>query len=350
MSSGSREVLGIFTHLDALLQAIHQLRDAGYRDAGVFSPIPRHELEEALAMGPRPVRVFTLVGAILGAITGFVLTIATSLHYPLITSGKPIVSIPPFLVIVFELTILFGALATILGMLLNIRLPRLKLQPDYDPRFSEDRFGLWVRCQWDQIDAAQRILHSCRAEEVSEVLPQEKKPRSKRADRFIVGVLVILLGVVVALAYLLPRLPATSDMARQPSIKPQEHPLLPPPNSVPVQGKERRMELLEASEKLRNPVKATPASVEHGSESFQIYCVPCHGHDAKGKGLIAKKLNTPPDDLTGESTVEQTDGYVYTVIGQGGATMPPQAEGLSPRDRWDVVNYLRSLQRDVGAR
>lgn len=350
MSSGSSELLGIFTHLDALLQAIHQLRDAGYRDAGVFSPIPRHELEEALAMGPRPVRVFTLVGAILGAITGFVLTIATSLHYPLITSGKPIVSIPPFLVIVFELTILFGALATILGMLLNIRLPRLKLQPDYDPRFSEDRFGLWVRCQGDQIDAAQRILHSCRAEEVSEVLPQEKKPRSKRADRFILGVLVILLGVVVALAYLLPRLPATSDMARQPSIKPQEHPLLPPPNSVPVQGKERRMELLEASEKLRNPVKATLASVEHGRESFQIYCVPCHGHDAKGKGLIAKKLNTPPDDLTGESTVEQTDGYVYTVIGQGGATMPPQAEGLSPRDRWDVVNYLRSLQRDVGAR
>jgi len=183
VSSGSRELLGIFTHLDALLQAIHRLRDAGYRDSGVFSPLPRHELEEALAMGPSPVRLFTLVGAILGATTGFVLTIATSLHYPLITSGKPIVSIPPFLVIVFELTILFGALATILGMLLNIRLPRLKLQPDYDPRFSGDRFGLWVRCQGDQIDAAQRILHSCRAEEVSEVLLEEKKPRSKRADR-----------------------------------------------------------------------------------------------------------------------------------------------------------------------
>jgi mono/diheme cytochrome c family protein len=48
--------------------------------------------------------------------------------------------------------------------------------------------------------------------------------------------------------------------------------------------------------------------------------------------------------------VAQTDGYVYTVIGQGGATMPPQAEGLSPRDRWDVINYLRSLQWETGAR
>jgi mono/diheme cytochrome c family protein len=350
VSSGSRELLGIFTHLDALLQAIHRLRDAGYRDSGVFSPLPRHELEEALARGPSPVRLFTLVGAILGAATGFVLTIATSLHYPLITSGKPIVSIPPFLVIVFELTILFGALATILGMLLNIRLPRLRLQPDYDPRFSGDRFGLWVRCQGDQIDAAQRILHSCRAEEVSEVLLEENKPRSKRADRFILGVLVILLGVFVVLAYLLPRLPATSDMAHQPSIKPQEHPLPPAPNSVPVQGKERRMELLEASEHLQNPVQATAASLEHGKQLFQIYCVPCHGPNAKGKGLVAKKLGTPPDDLTKESAVEQTDGYVYTVIGQGGATMPPQAEGLSPRDRWDVVNFLRGLQRETGAR
>ncbi len=350
MSSDSRKLVGIFTHLDALLRAVHQLRNAGYRDAGVFSPMPRHEVEEALARGPSPVRYFTLIGAILGAATGFVLTIATSLYYPLITGGKPIVSIPPFLIIVFELTILFGALAAILGMLLNIRLPRLKPQPGYDPRFSEDRFGLWVRCQEDQIDAAQRILHSCRADEVSEVSLEEKRPRLRRAGRFIFGVFVILLGVVVALAYLLPHLPATSDMAHQPSIKPQEHPLLPPPNSVPVQGKERRMDLLEASEKLRNPEQATLASVEHGKQLFQIYCIPCHGPDATGKGPIAKKLKTPPDNLTEESAQEQTDGYVYTVIGQGGTTMPPQAEGLSPRDRWDVVNYLRSLQREAGAR
>ena len=166
MSRGSRELLAIFTHLDALLRAIHQLRDAGYRDAGVFSPVPRHEVEEALARGPGPVRHFTLIGAILGATTGFVLTIATSLHYPLITGGKPIVSIPPFLVIVFELTILFGALATILGMLLNIRLPRLKLRPDYDPRFSEDRFGLWVRCEEKDFDEVRALLRGAGAEEV----------------------------------------------------------------------------------------------------------------------------------------------------------------------------------------
>jgi len=135
-----------------------------------------------------------------------------------------------------------------------------------------------------------------------------------------------------------------TEMADQPSIKPQERPFLPPPNSVPVHGRERKLELLEAAE-LKNPLKPTPASLENGKRLFQIYCVVCHGTNAKGKGPIAKKLTSPPDDLTQESTVAQADGYLYTVIREGGETMPAQVEGLSSRERWDIVNYLRSLQR-----
>ena len=145
MSRRSAMVLGIFAHLDALTAAIRALRDSGHREITLFSPVPRHEIDEALEGGRSPVRFFTLGGGILGGLTGFVLTITTSLHYPLITGGKPIISIPPFLIIVFELMILFGALGTILGMLLNIQLPRLTLEPGYDPRFSVDRFGLRLR-------------------------------------------------------------------------------------------------------------------------------------------------------------------------------------------------------------
>jgi molybdopterin-containing oxidoreductase family membrane subunit len=112
------------------------------------------------------VRIFTLIGCLLGGTTGLVLTIATSLHYPLITGGKPIVSIPPFLIIVFELTILFGGLMTLGGMLLNARLPRAHIVPAYDPRFSEDRFGLWVRCESQDFDVVTRLLETAGAEEV----------------------------------------------------------------------------------------------------------------------------------------------------------------------------------------
>lgn len=166
MARPSGGIVGSFRYLDSLIEAIERLRQAGFRNLQALSPVPHHAIDEALQKPPSPVRVFTLIGCLLGGTTGLVLTIAASLHYPLITGGKPIVSIPPFLIIVFELTILFGGLMTLGGMLLNARLPRLHVVPAYDPRFSEDRFGLWVRCETKDFDAVTRLLESAGAEEV----------------------------------------------------------------------------------------------------------------------------------------------------------------------------------------
>jgi hypothetical protein len=166
MSDRAVKLVAVFAHLDSFTGAIRSLRKLGYQEMVALSPVPRHEIDEAMEAGRSPVRFFTLVGGFLGAATGLVLTVATSLHYPLITSGKPIISIPPYLIIIFELTILFGALATLLGLLLNIRLPRFRLEWGYDFRFSEDRFGLWLQCPGDKIDATQKVLHACGAEEV----------------------------------------------------------------------------------------------------------------------------------------------------------------------------------------
>lgn len=166
MAAASSGLVASFRYLDSLLEAIEQLRQKGYQDLQALSPVPHHAIDEALRKAPSPVRVFTLIGCLLGAITGFVLTIATSLHYPLVVGGKPILSIPAFLIIVFELTILFGGLFTLGGMLWNARLPRVHIVPAYDPRFSEDRFGLWVRCAAQDFDAVAQVLDGTGAEEI----------------------------------------------------------------------------------------------------------------------------------------------------------------------------------------
>jgi Protein of unknown function (DUF3341) len=166
MTAPNSGVVGSFRHLDSLILAIEQLKKAGYRELQALSPVPHHAIDEALAKPPSPVRVFTLVGCLLGAIIGFTLTIGASLHYPLIVGGKPIVSIPPFLIIVFELTILFGGLLTLGGMLLNARLPRVHVGPAYNPRFSEDRFGLWIGCEEKEYDEVKRLLENAGAEDV----------------------------------------------------------------------------------------------------------------------------------------------------------------------------------------
>jgi hypothetical protein len=165
---GEAGMLAVFAELDAATEAIERLRKAGLRDLVVFSPVPRHELEHALDTPESPVRLFTLVGGLTGAATGFALAIWTSLDWPLVTGGKPIISLPAFVVIAFELTILFGALSTVAGLLINARLPRAKLEVVYDPSFSAGRFGVYVVAPPGRAQEAEGILRESGAVEVRE--------------------------------------------------------------------------------------------------------------------------------------------------------------------------------------
>lgn len=141
-------VKAVYRHLDCLLTGIRDLKAAGFSDKlTVLTPFPRHEVEEMLYEGrPSPVRWFTLFGAIFGATMAFSLTSMTHANWPMILpGGKPVVSIPPFVVITFEGTILWGSLFTLIGMLLNARLPARDLPKAVeDPRFSNDCFGIVV--------------------------------------------------------------------------------------------------------------------------------------------------------------------------------------------------------------
>jgi Protein of unknown function (DUF3341) len=165
----SSTVLGVFAHVDTATSAIRQLRARGVRSIATYSPVPLPEFEEALTgygLPRSPVRLFTLVGGITGTASGFALTIWTALKWNLITGGKPVVSIPPFVVIAFELTILLGGLCTLLGLLVTSRLPSLGVPPRYDPRFSVDRFGVEVECETAERRAIEDLLRSAGAEEV----------------------------------------------------------------------------------------------------------------------------------------------------------------------------------------
>ncbi len=137
--------------------------------------------------------------------------------------------------------------------------------------------------------------------------------------------------------------PWSKDMHDQPSIRPGELLLTPPEGTLPVKGGEIPMSKLEADEKLKNPVEPTEKSIAVGNKLFHIYCAVCHGKDAKGGGPVAKKF-IPPPDLTSEFFKQRSDGFIYATIREGGAVMPPYGEDTTPRERWDLVNYLRKLQ------
>lgn len=159
-------VLAVYSYLDSVVESVKNLRNNGYDRLRVFSPVPNHEIEHLMDEPESPVRFFTLFGGLLGATCGFGFTILTSLDWPLFVSAKPIVSIPPFMVIVFEMTILFGALSTLVGLLFNSFVRKRSPVTMYDPRFSDDKFGIMVVCDKENIKKVESILRSSGAEEV----------------------------------------------------------------------------------------------------------------------------------------------------------------------------------------
>jgi len=92
----------------------------------VNTPYHVHGIDEILSIKPSWVRLFALVGGLAGAAAGYWFTSFTSLDWPLISGGKPMVSIPPFTIIAFELMVLFGSLSAFLGFVFLSHLPNIK--------------------------------------------------------------------------------------------------------------------------------------------------------------------------------------------------------------------------------
>ncbi|MGH7276473.1 MAG: DUF3341 domain-containing protein [Candidatus Rokuibacteriota bacterium] len=168
MVATTETILGVFAHVDTTVRALEDLKAKGYHDLTVYTPVPVHEIEEVLERD-RPVsrvRLFTLLGGLTGTVSGFLLTIWSAMQWGLTTGGKPVVSIPPFVVIAFELTILFGGIATVIGMAVLGGLPRFRPSPSFDPRFTNDRFGVAVHCAPERGGSVREILRTAGAEEV----------------------------------------------------------------------------------------------------------------------------------------------------------------------------------------
>jgi hypothetical protein len=144
-------VVGFFSQVDDVARGVRRLREAGFagRDVTVISAIPYPEGAFETDTGRSWIRPIALLGGILGAIAGTSLVVWASLSYPLPTGGKPVVSIPPMLVITYELTVLSVMLFSLFRFLYEARLPSTggKL---YDPRIADGMIGLIVRCETEE--------------------------------------------------------------------------------------------------------------------------------------------------------------------------------------------------------
>jgi mono/diheme cytochrome c family protein len=167
------------------------------------------------------------------------------------------------------------------------------------------------------------------------------------------AVLLLVIGGLATFAFDVIKIDWVVFMEIQDSFSTQEKPRPVPAQSIPVEGP-AYLPGIEPT----NPVAADDVSVSRGAQLFSINCTQCHGIDGKGSGTVAAFLvKKKPADLTGETAQGLSDGQIFMTITDGvfnaenslfpdvefSGQCPPLNENLSVRERWDVVNYVRTL-------
>ena len=153
----ANHVIGVFDDPQAALAAAARIRDAGLGQPQLISPIPVHGADEVLGPKKSVIRRFTLFGGIFGALFGFTMAAGTAVLYLHPTGGRPIITFPPFLIITYEMTILCGILATVLGFFISARFPALR-ERVYVPEAAVDKFVVTVECDGDASQRAEALL------------------------------------------------------------------------------------------------------------------------------------------------------------------------------------------------
>jgi len=168
-------IMAEFDSVNALMDAANRTREAGYKKIDAYSPFPVEGLAEAIGFHRDEVPLVVLIGALLGGLGGYLLQYWISVvSYPVNVGGKPYHSWPAFIVVTFEMTILFGGIFAVFGMLALNGLP-MPYHPVFNvPRFAfatKDRFFLIVFSSDPKYkpDEVRRFLDSLGPRSVSEV-------------------------------------------------------------------------------------------------------------------------------------------------------------------------------------
>lgn len=161
----------------------------------------------------------------------------------------------------------------------------------------------------------------------------------------VIVTVALVLGALLLFSYDIIKLDWVVFMEIQPSYSAMEQPLPVAERSIPIQG----AAYIPGQGVPENPIESDALSLERGALLYSVTCAQCHGPLGDGAGVIAGSLMYTPRDLTQPLVQDLPDGSVFLTISNGVQAdgvihMPALNENLSVRDRWDVVNFVKSLE------
>ena len=363
-----------FADPEGLLQAVRHLRTAGHQVLDAYTPFPVHGMDEAMGLRPSRLPRACLAFAVLGLGLAAGLQIWTSaVDYPLIMGGKPLLAIPAFIPVAFELTVLLAGLGVVASFFVVARMrPRFRI-PDLHPGANDDRFILAAELAANvQFPAVARELADLGALE-SSLLVEDRFQRDGTFWDRPVGIRALLLACLPAflLLALVPVLnrdfqarnlawdggmgtPLSAQAFDASGVLPGGQVLQAPPAGARPRGGELPLafaagqaEAERAGRELKNPHQPSQAGFNRGKLVYERICATCHGREGDNNGSpVVARGAFAPTVLVSPLVRDMPEGRIFHVATFGGpAKMKGYGDLLSQEDRWQVVLYIRELQR-----
>jgi mono/diheme cytochrome c family protein len=361
-------VTALFNNPDAIISAANKVASSGYTKWDVNSPYPLHGIDKAMKMKPSKLGFVTMIFGLSGVVLALLLMWWTmSVDYPMIIGGKPFFSLPAFVPVTFEVTVIMATVSTVVAMFaFFFGLPRnahALHDTDYMKKVSRDHYGIVIEADDPRFDERSTIEFLRSLNPLStEIIYYPEKERypifEPRFITFLFGVAVVVsLGTYLMLNKLMYIQPF-NWMDDQAKISPQSSSTFFADGRgmrLPVEGTVARgfipypfMGETNPKEVLSNPYFPTKANLELGQRKFLTYCSPCHGNYAEGNSRLAGQFPNPPT-LHSDRARNFEDGMIYHIITNGQNAMPSYASQVTREERWAIVNYIRVLQRAKNA-
>lgn len=372
MSEKLYSLSALFENADSIINAANKVNKAGYKKYDIHTPYPVHGMDDAMGLEPSKIGYLTILLGLTGLtlITSFIYWINV-IDYPQVIGGKPLFSLPAYIPIMFEVTILLGAVGTVAILLIfYFKFPN-NSHPLHDTNYmknvSSDKFGITIESTDEKfnIDEIKSLFSSLGASKIEEIYYEEETLNFNPTilDKKFIGGLIVIAVFTSFSAYMhlnkLLYLPPLDWMSKQPRLSAQSQspvfadgfgmrtPVMGTvaKGFIPYQYKDNQA---DASQFMVNPLEVNERNLIIGKKKFLTFCSPCHGNLGNALSRLRGQYPVGPT-LHSDKVKNWTDGDLYHVITVGQNVMPGYEKQITRDERWSIVLYIRSLQRAFNA-
>lgn len=355
----------LFDNPDKIIDAARKVKNDGFKYFDINTPYPLHGMDDAMGLKTSRMGYVTLFFGFAAAT--FILSFmwwALAISYPLVIDGKPYFSLPAFVPITFEFTVLIGVLSTVTGMIAVVFNLPFNSHPLHDTEYmknvSSDKYGLVIEAEdpkFEDEEKTRAYLKDLGAF-FTEVIYEPAEEKYKIFEPKFMVFLAVIAGLTAVSTYVTLNkfmfLPPFDFMLHQNKGSAQAKSTFfynKREMRTPVAGTVARNYIpypfksqAQPKEVLSNPLLPTMKDLKLGQKKFLTYCSPCHGYHGDGNSRLRGQF-PPGPTLHSAQVIGYSDGQIYNIITDGKNVMPSYAYQTTRDERWAIINYIRVLQR-----